>query len=286
MPDYCDGTSIRVPGKIVLAGEYAVLDGCPALSLAINRGVECNIEKGSGITTPTGDTRFVLPALKTLAQQRKFSFSDWNPITGLGKHKPGFGGSAAACVASCIAAGIPKEKAFKIHYEVQGSGSGIDVATSTHGGLIRYENGAAKQLPVVHPTIIWSGASAKTGPRVQNYLSWKERSSFVRESQSLVEQFSSSPIETCRELYRLLCSMSKQAQVLYQTESINTIVQCAERYHGGCKPSGAGGGDCLIAFFPDEESKNNFERECIFPIISAQPCHGIEIINKKDDHHE
>ena len=286
MLDYCEGTTIHVPGKIVLAGEYAVLDGCPALSLAIDRGVGCNIEQGSGITTPNGDTRFVSPALKTLAQHRKFSFFDWNPIMGLGDQKPGFGGSAAACVASCIAAGIPKEKAFTIHYDVQGSGSGIDVATSIHGGLIRYNKDKVEPLPIVHPTIIWSGSSAKTGPRVQNYLSWKKRSSFVHETEDLVAHFSSSPIETCRALYRLLCSMSKEAQIEYHTESIDTIVQCAEQHNGGCKPSGAGGGDCLIAFFPDEESKQAFHNDCIFPIISAQPCHGPEIIVNKDNHHE
>ena len=286
MLDYSEGTTIHVPGKIVLAGEYAVLDGCPAISLAINRGVGCTITKGTGITTPNGDTRFVSPALDKIVHHKHFTFFDWNPITGLGQKKPGFGGSAAACVASCVAAGLPKEDAFKIHFQVQGSGSGIDVATSIHGGLIRYSTGIIEHLPIVYPTIIWSGTSAKTGPRVQHYLSWKKRSSFVNESQSLVDNFSSAPIETCRALYKLLCSMSDQAQIPYQTENIENIVRCAERYNGGAKPSGAGGGDCVIAFFPDKESKEAFQKDCNFPIISAQPCHGVEIISKKDNHHE
>ena len=286
MLNYCEGTSIHVPGKIVLAGEYAVLDGCPAISLAINRGVGCTITNGTGIKTPTGDTRFVSPALETASKTKRYIFFDWNPITELGHKKPGFGGSAAACVASCIAAGLPVEESFKIHHKVQGSGSGIDVATSIHGGLIRYTKENVEKLPIVHPTIIWSGSSAKTGPRVQNYLAWKNRSSFVQESQSLVENFSSSPIETCQNLYRLLCAMSKQANLPYRTDSIDKIVQCAERHNGGCKPSGAGGGDCVIAFFPDEESKQAFHRECTYPIIPAQPCHGVEIISKEDNHYE
>ena len=53
------GDIIRAPGKIVLAGEYAVLDGAPAIVLAINRGVECEIAKGSGFVTPMNDTRFI-----------------------------------------------------------------------------------------------------------------------------------------------------------------------------------------------------------------------------------
>ena len=36
--------------KIVLAGEYAVLDGAPAIVLVINRGVECEIARVQGLS--------------------------------------------------------------------------------------------------------------------------------------------------------------------------------------------------------------------------------------------
>ena len=68
------GDIIRAPGKIVLAGEYAVLDGAPAIVLAINRGVECEIAKGSGFTTPMNDTRFIEHA-RPLTKDKQLIFS-------------------------------------------------------------------------------------------------------------------------------------------------------------------------------------------------------------------
>ena len=62
------GDTILVPGKIVLAGEYAVLDNAPAIVLAIDHGVGCHILHGRGIQTPTGDTRFVETALEQSAK--------------------------------------------------------------------------------------------------------------------------------------------------------------------------------------------------------------------------
>ena len=79
--------------KLVLIGEYTVLDGAPAAVLAINRGVRCEVLPGSGIVTPDGDTRFVAPALEH-APEARYRFSSWNPVDLPGK--PGFGGSAAA----------------------------------------------------------------------------------------------------------------------------------------------------------------------------------------------
>ena len=65
---------VLAPGKLVLIGEYAVLDGAPAAVLAINRGVRCEIRPGAGIITPDGDTRFVAPALAGApAAQDRFS---------------------------------------------------------------------------------------------------------------------------------------------------------------------------------------------------------------------
>ena len=57
-------SKILAPGKVVLAGEYAVLDGCPSIVLSIDRGVQCTIQKGTGISTPNHDTRFVIDALQ------------------------------------------------------------------------------------------------------------------------------------------------------------------------------------------------------------------------------
>ena len=79
------GDIIRAPGKLVLAGEYAILDEAPAVVLAINRGVECEIAEGHGFSTPMNDTRFIEHA-RPLAQDRRLIFRDWNPVTEISSH--------------------------------------------------------------------------------------------------------------------------------------------------------------------------------------------------------
>lgn len=280
MPALSEGHTILVAGKIVLAGEYAVLDGCPSLVLAINRGVGCHIREGSGISTPNGDTSFVAPFLADHANSKRYEFFDWNPVVEFGKDKPGFGGSAAACVAACIAAGEPPQKAFSVHHTVQGSGSGIDIAASIHGGLIEFTSGQCTQKSLLSPLIIWSGTSAKTGPRVQQYLSWKEREAFITECRQLICNFADNPIHTISELYLLLSKMAEQAHISYNTPNIKNIVQLVKNFGGAAKPSGAGGGDCVIALFPTQDALLEFQRQSPFPSILAEPAPSPQIITQ------
>ena len=281
MPILSEGHTILVPGKIVLAGEYAVLDGCPALALALNRGVGCHIQQGKGISTPNGDTSFVAPFLAQHAHTKHYHFFNWNPVVEFGKDKPGFGGSAAACVAACIAAGEALEKAFSVHHSVQGSGSGIDVAASIHGGLIEYTNGHSIPKPTITPLVIWSGSSAKTGPRVQQYLAWKERNTFVEECHQIIAEFERAPLEAISTLYVLLSNMAEQAHIPYNTPNIQHIVKMVRDMGGAAKPSGAGGGDCVIALFLDEQARWEFQKQSPFPSILAEPAPPPQIITQQ-----
>lgn len=253
----------KAPGKLVLLGDYAVLDGGPALVLAVNRGVRCNVFPGGSavrIETPDGDTRFVAPALEG-APPGRYVFSDWNPVRGL-REKPGFGGSAAACVAACLAAGRPGSDALAIHRAVQGSGSGVDVRASLAGGLLRVEGESARHLPVVSPSVIWSGRSARTGPRVARYLAWSERQAFLSASAAAVARFEFDPVEACAMAYAALLAMSQAAGVPWLTPELAHIVDLARVHGGAAKPSGAGGGDCAVAWFPDSEKRTAFEAAC------------------------
>lgn len=253
----------KAPGKLVLLGDYAVLDGGPALVLAVNRGVLCAVfpgGRGVRMETPDGDTRFVAPALEG-APAGRYVFSAWNPVPGI-REKPGFGGSAAACVAACLAASRPGSDALAIHRSVQGSGSGVDVRASLLGGLVRIEGERSRHLPVVSPSVIWSGRSARTGPRVERYLAWTDRSSFLEASAAAVDRFEADPIEACELAYEALLAMSQAAGVPWLTPELAHIVDLARVHGGAAKPSGAGGGDCAVAWFPDSERRAAFESAC------------------------
>lgn len=258
---------VLAPGKVVLVGEYAVLDGAPAVVAAVDRGVRCAVAPSDllAIETP-GDDSFVRAALAG-APPAKYRFSDWNP-TRL-RSKPGLGGSAAAVVAATLAAsaagGAPlapgplADRATAVHREVQGSGSGLDVAASAHGGVLRFQSGAVRPLPPVAPVVVWSGASARTGPRVEAYLRWADRDAFVTRSAAIAEAFSDDPVAALRAATRLLESMTTAARIPWWTDALRLISLTAARFGGAAKPSGAGGGDIAVALFPDPDRRAAFE---------------------------
>jgi phosphomevalonate kinase len=275
------------PGKVVLLGEYAVVDGAPALVAAVDRGVACSVSRSDGLTiqSPAGDA-FVWPALRSAeAPPAWYSFSAWNPVPL--SAKPGLGHSAAAVVVAILAARTLKGLRAKapdlfaaaslVHREVQGSGSGIDVAASAWGGVIRFEGRAATPARRVEPVIIWSGSSAKTGPRVEAYQAWKARSRFVRRSGELVEQFESDPIRALDEARRLLEDMAAKAHIEYQTPALDRIAALAADHGGAAKPSGAGGGDVAVALFADPDAQRAFERavqRAGFAVIPSKLAEG------------
>ncbi len=250
---------VFAPGKLVLVGEYAVVDGAPAIALAIDRGVVCAVRPGGeGVRVETpGDDRFVRPALAG-APAGLYRFADAEPPALDGGDKPGFGGSAAACVAACLAAGRPAEDAFAIHRAVQGGGSGVDVATSIAGGMVRFEGGRTRPLVPVRPVVAWSGASARTGPRVARYLAWRGRRAFVDESAAIVEDFPRDPVRALARAHEALARMARAAGVDWLTPSLARIAELARDCGGAAKPSGAGGGDCAVALFDDDRRRRRF----------------------------
>lgn len=267
--------SVLAPGKLVLLGEYAVLDGAPALAVAVDRGVRCEAWAGDqlSIQTPGSNNDFVGPALTAAGAVGRFRFTAWNPPEGV-EEKVGLGSSAAATVCAVQAAfalrGEPSAPsrvfpiARRIHHDVQGSGSGIDVAASAYGGLIRYrpDRPAPIDEPVPDIVVVWSGESAKTGPRVERYRAWTERAAFVAESAALVEAFTEDPIASLRQARRLLEGMAEAAGIAYRTPALDRIADLAEAHGGAGKPSGAGGGDIAIALLPDPDARQAFLDAC------------------------
>lgn len=248
------------PGKLVLLGEYAVLDGAPAVVCAVDRGVRCVVSPGPrrAHVTP-GDDRFVAAALDACeAPANTYTFSAWNPVDA--ETKVGFGHSAAATVAALHAAGLRGDellaRGLAVHHQVQGSGSGVDVAASSVGGLLRFQAGVASPLPPIAPIVVWSGASALTGPRVSAYSAWADdraRAAFVDDSTAIVEAMGADPIAALRDARALLARMSLAAGVAWDTPALSRLSALAQQLGGAAKPSGAGGGDCAVALFPDDD---------------------------------
>jgi phosphomevalonate kinase len=261
---------VRAPGKLVLVGEYGVLDGAGAVVAAVDRGVRCDVHRPTatspaGIVTP-GDDRYVRAALARAPgalDAARYVFRDDNP-TDL-SDKPGFGGSAAATVAACVAAGLPPATATEVHAAVQGGGSGVDVFAATHGGVRRFPTGAPVPCPAL--VAVYSGTSAQTGPRVHAYRAWAERdpqghAAFVRASGALVDAFAGAPLATLHEAYALLRAMAQASGLAYDTPAHARIAALARSHGGAAKPSGAGGGDVAVALFEDPDALEAFAEAC------------------------
>jgi phosphomevalonate kinase len=254
---------VHAPGKLVILGEYAVLDGGPALATAVHRGVGCEVGPAGDVLVETpADDRFVRAALTALsAPPARYRFFDLDPAAVPGK--PGFGGSAAATVAAVIAAGGRGEEAYRIHREVQGGGSGVDVAASLHGGTLRFEGGAVEALDPVRPAVVHAGHPSSTAPRVAAYRAWRGwREDFTRRSAEIVAVFDRDPIAALDEAATLLERMAGAAGIDYLTPALERIRALAREHGGAAKPSGAGGGDCAVALFACPESEVAFLARC------------------------
>ncbi len=278
------------PGKVVLVGEYAVLDGAPAVVAAVDRGVCCEVTAADACTwsTPSGDDRFVAEALTAVGGPAgHFAFSDHRPPNL--STKAGLGGSAAAATCAVLAgatlAGSPltpaalRRIASRVHHAVQGSGSGIDVAAASHGGVIAVHGGRVRRMPERAPTVVFSGRSASTGPRVATYLAWQHRLPFVAASTEVVDLFSTHPVDALREATTLLSHMADQTGLSYWTPGLLTLVDLASQCGGAAKPSGAGGGDVVVALFDDDEQDALFRARATdagFQVIPTSVSPGAE----------
>ncbi len=199
--------SASAPGKVVLCGEYAVLDGAPAVCMAVDRRARARISAGEtdwhavvapGFTELEGRCVSRDGRIEWLQGGEEFRLVDAvlraldDPPRGplrieldtdafrerASARKIGLGSSAAltaalaaALLATTDVAGI----AIDAHRALQGgAGSGADVAAAVAGGLIEYRMHGRAVRPLdwpegLHFRLLWSGVTASTKDRLARY---------------------------------------------------------------------------------------------------------------------
>lgn len=235
----------QAPGKLVLLGEYAVLEGAPALALAVDRHVNVTLDTDRpvncdlvlcapelGVQAACGDVdaagRLCWRAPTDVARRLQLVTQIWNTLaapawprrTGVrlqidnpgffdrgaqGRCKLGLGSSAALTVALAAALMAAREAAgatdapaaraapgphpdltqlILLHRQWQHEqGSGVDIAASLSGGLIRYrrpwQQAPAQVRPVQWPpagascAFIWSGETVSTTHALSHLAQWR-----------------------------------------------------------------------------------------------------------------
>lgn len=297
------------PGKVLIAGEYSVLDGHPALVASVDRravatltpGEELSVsglglgpltaKQSAGSVLLDGDDGRLglLRTVLQVATERGVPLPRGHLAVDTtafyeGDDKLGLGSSAAvaAAVAGLLlgtAGDVDEEEVHDLAQAAHerfsdGRGSGVDVAASSYGGVVRFERleGAAHchtwtlAPRGLTPVVVFAGESVSTRDilrrveklREQHRKDYDER---VRDlawaALELLDATSPdedprvfvAAMDRCRRAMR---RFGDRLGVDIVSPPHRRIAKLARLHGGSAKPSGAGVGDVAIAFVPDE----------------------------------
>lgn len=271
------------PGSTVLLGEHAVLHGAPAVGCAVDHRIYVTLsprqDRQIVIHSTLGNYKGYLDALPD-SNIHKFSvyiLRQWHQKLPYGldltihsdfSHTLGLGSSAALTVS--LIAGIHQlinheinhkkilKEARAVIQSVQGRGSGLDIATSTFGGIIQYSMPSLEVIPLTSnlPLTLFYSGYKKTTPEVLEKVA-----GHTEEAPHLYQQ-----------LYRLMGACTEEAIIAIKKNNLSQLGLCMNYYHGlmdtlgvcdktlanmtytlrdqpsvyGVKISGSGLGDCII----------------------------------------
>ena len=274
------------PGKVVLSGEYAVLDGAPAVAMAVDRRavvtVQASAEPSVRCEGLDGE-----PDLRLFECVRQaLGLGDWHASACLDSRafsdtdsgiKFGIGSSAALSVALVRALAprdIDDERLLSIAMNAhrtfqQGRGSGVDVASSFRGGLIEYRLGAAPRSlrwpSGLHYSLLWSGIAASTPARLARLdaaAASASRDALGSAAAELAMAWAGADADDLLRHYRDYVRMLRQFDVDHRLgifdaghDALSERGSTASTVY---KPCGAGGGDIGIVFGTDPDAVRAF----------------------------
>lgn len=285
------------PGKLMLFGEHAVVYGSPCIVTAVDQRVRVSVVgNGAGeihVSSPNvgldeyhkslarlgmddvpKSMAFVEHLVKRVYEGYKLSEGIRIETTSDFSTQFGFGSSAAVVAALAAALneyfglGMGKKELFQLAYQavldVQGVGSGFDVAASVYGGTLYYvtpgdiiENIFDGDLPMV---VGYTGIKADTPTLVRQVAELKRQEKWVDsvfgDIKDLVNQAKTSFLEN--DFVRLGTLMQRNQQLLatlnVSSRELDKLIRVARDAGAyGAKLSGAGGGDCMIALVSEEK---------------------------------
>jgi len=279
------------PGKLVLTGAYAVLEGAPAVAVAVSRGAFADSSRPGLVATPEVQAAIGGRTPPHTDASAMFAHAALRGVPGAGTRKLGLGASAAILVASLAAieadAGADpsspdvREKLFsaarEAHARAQSGGSGVDVAASVYGGAIRYVIGRPVQrvtLPrglEVHVFACSTSARtselraevdrvAATSPSLHRAC-MDDLVTIANDAAEAVEAGNAGGFVEClRRTARALARLGASAGVGIVPSGFDALETIAARDDAAFLVSGAGGGDVAVYIGPSGPSPTFMER--------------------------
>jgi phosphomevalonate kinase len=257
----------RAPGKLVLSGGYAVLEGAPALVAAVDRyAIADSAEAAPMVTEEVG-------AALTAGELERAPWFDASELRE-GDHKLGLGSSASILVASLAAVWLERgglesllaaelfPRALAIHRAAQQGGSGIDVAAACFGGVLACRlatrGGALEVVPHALPPgvtieVYACGRAARTADMLTAVAALAEReparyraaidAAGQGASKAVDARDASRFVEAIADQATALAGLGEAAGVPIVTADVALLDGLARAEDACMLPSGAGGGD-------------------------------------------
>jgi phosphomevalonate kinase len=272
--------SASAPGKIVLAGEYAVLWGAPAVCMAVDRRAVATVsDRADGlcrIATPgfDGDDPFRIVDAVTDGVRPPCDLElDTSAFVSDGD-KTGIGSSAALTVALLAALENSVDiysAAMAAHKRLQqGMGSGVDIAAAVHGGLFEYEMTGPTVRPLTWPEdlayrVIWTGVSASTAAKLSQLAdreSHPSRAALLQAAPRIRDAWRAADASGILAEYASYIAVLRQFSVDHGLgifdaghEELTDAAMLDDLVY---KPAGAGGGDIGTLFGRSEADLDAF----------------------------
>lgn len=285
------------PGKLMLFGEHAVVYDRPCLVTAVDQRMRATVElteekvfaldapevKISGYWRPISELgKGVMPKGAQFVEVAVKNFTKKYPVSGGVKvttasgfsSQVGFGSSSAstACVLKALSEISGKEldnkKLFDLAYKtvlnVQGKGSGFDVATAIYGGTLYFVTGGKtiEPLPITDmPLVIgYTGIKADTvtlmADAAKKMKAQPERVGRIYDAiAKLTEEAKIKMLEGDWERVGTLMNFNQDylRDLGVSSEKLEALISAAKGAGAwGAKLSGAGGGDCIVALVSEK----------------------------------
>jgi phosphomevalonate kinase len=279
----------------MVSGEYAVLDGAPAVVAAVDRRAIARAEARAS-DAPAEAQAAYNQAERALGVRSGHQPSvDVSALRAEGA-KLGLGSSAAAAAAAAglafaeqghdVSAPAVRARIFDAalrgHREIAPEGSGADVAAAVHGGFLRFRkhHDAVETAPIAWPSqllarVVWTRQEARTSRFLESVGALAQAeparhrplmAALTREAERFVAALSNqdvpSVLASTHAYGRAMAELGSAAGVPIVTDTLRQIAELALGAGGAAKPSGAGGGDVALALFPDMASEQRFVALC------------------------
>ncbi len=289
---------ISAPGKLMLFGEHAVVYGKPCIVTAVDERMKVSVEATDGnlltLNAPDliasdyvekidklGDesvpkeVRFVSKAVKNFFDSRGLKSGLKIETKSDFSSKFGFGSSSAVTVATIKAlseifdCNLDNRELFELSYktilDVQGVGSGFDVAVAIWGEMIYFVTKGKKiekidspELPLV---VGYTGIKADTPMLISevNKLLNKDKKRVFGIFDSIEKIVNEArQLFTERDYVKLGELMNENQKLLdalnVSSPELDKLIESSKLAGAyGAKLSGAGGGDCMVALVPPDK---------------------------------